>query len=477
MSWIRPGRFEMDTTMQGTNQPGIAARKGMAYVPALLFISLFTSLSVAMYTTANLNLRIADNYSKVQSARFAAESGMSWILYRLGTVELPANTTQSTLLDNLYTELSDAGLSVTRTTGGVVVSEMTLPSGSFVGAFALPSPPAGNNLRLIVGGVCQGMTRNVAVTLNTAAHRSRIFDFGVGSKGMISITGNATVTGMNAPGEGNILSTKPELVAIEAFGNATIGGDLHLASASEASVDFTGKSISVAGETDLDIILAEHVHLETDAPAFPAVDVSPFQALATGMVINSSTDIAGTSQLTNAVIEPNTNPHFSSNTTINGVLYIKSPNTVIFSGSATIKGIIVTDDPASPDMAANQISFRGNISAPGVGALSNSSEFAVVKQYTGTVLLAPGYNVDFRGGTTSINGVIAADQLSFRGSPNVAGELTGSIIGLKDLPMTLQGNTTIRINRETMDPMPAGFVHPLGVTAVPSSYVENTDGT
>ena len=464
--------------MKETRQRGTGRRRGVAYVPALVFVSLFTSLSVAMYSSASLNLRMADNFHKAQSARFAAESGMSWILHRLRVVELPASTTQETLLDNLCTELSDSGLSVERTTGGVVVSEVELPSGTFVCAFALPDPPDGNNLRLIVGGIRDGIARRVAVTLSTASRRSRLFDYGVGSKGKVVVDGNAEVTGMNTPGEGNILSTKAELVAIEACGNATIGGDLHLASGSKDSVDFTGKSITVGGESDVDVIFNEHVHLEVDAPEFPEIDVSPFLALtASGMVIDAGTDIGGISQLCNAVIEPNTNPHFSSDTVVMGVLYIKSPNTVIFSGQATIKGIIVTDNPSSPDLAANQIEFRGNSSAPGVGALPDTPQFAAVKQYTGTVVLAPGYGVNFQGGISSINGVIAADQLTFRGSPSVTGELTGSIIGLKDYPLTLQGNTTIKINRETMDPMPAGFVHPLGMSAIPSSYAENASGT
>jgi len=318
-----PGRFEVGMIMQDTKKLRTGRRGGMAYVPALLFVSLFTSLSVVMYTSGTLNMRIAENQHKVQSARFAAESGLSWILCRLKTAELPAGTTQSTLLDNLYAELSDSGLSVTRTTAGVVVSDVDLPHGTFVCAFALPNPPDGNDLRLIVAGLCEGVVRKVAVTLDTATRRSRIFDFGIGSKGKVVIAGSATVTGMNTPGEGNILSTKAELVAIEACGNATIGGDLHLASVSKDSVDFTGKSISVGGESDWDAIFNEHVHLEVDAPAFPAVDVSPFQALtASGQVINASTDLGATSQYTNAVIEPNTNPHFASDTVINGVLSI-----------------------------------------------------------------------------------------------------------------------------------------------------------
>ena len=463
--------------MHRTEKTRTRRRVGMALVPALLFITLFGALSAAIFTSGSLNLRMADNFHKVQSARFAAESGMAWMLYRLKAAELPRSTTQETLLDNLHTELFDSGLTVTRTDDSVLVSGVGLPSGSFACAFALPDPPDGNDLRLTVSGACQGITRKVAVTLDTDTRRSGIFDFGIASKGKISIDGSATVTGMTSPGEGNILSAKPELVAIEAGGNAEIGGDLHLVSASKDSVDFTGKSITVAGESDPDVILNEHVHLEVDAPEFPAPNVAPFAAMtAGGMVIDSSSDINGISQLTNAVIEPNTNPNFSSDTTVNGVLYIRSPNKVTFTGSVTINAIIVTDDPADPDLNANQIDFRGNVTAPGVAALPDTPQFEVIKQHSGTVVLAPGYDVTFRGGTSSINGIIAADQISFRGSPNVSGDIAGSIIGLKDLPMTLQGNTTVRIHRTDEDFLPAGFVHPYGVSPIPSSYTEEVCG-
>jgi len=463
--------------MRGRKRPKTRSRWAMAFVPALLFLALFGTLSIALYTGASLNARTSDNFDKAQSARFAAESGISWTLYCLRYAELPATTTQATLLDNLHTELSDSGLSVTRTAAGMEVAQVDLSHGSFVCAFELPDPPDGNDLRLAAIGTCEGATCRVAVTIDTERRRSRIFDYGIASKGKISVTGSAAITGMNNPGEANILSTKPELVAIEAGGSASIGGELFLVSVSKDSVDFTGKKVTVAGESDPLIILNDHVHLEVDPPAFPPVDVKPFQAMAKGDVITSSTDLSGSDLvLTNAVVEPNTNPIFTSNTTINGVLYVKSPNNISFTAGVTINGIIVTDNPDSPDLTANEISFGGNIAAPGVSALPDTEEFAEIKQHSGTILLAPGFKTSFSGGANSINGVIAADQLSFRGNPNVSGEINGSVIGLKDLPMSLSGNVELRINRDKMDPFPAGFLHPFAFCAIPDSYTEGVTG-
>jgi len=61
---------------------------------------------------------------------------------------------------------------------------------------------------------------------------------------------------------------------------------------------------------------------------------------------------------------------------------------------------------------------------------------------------------------------------SWRGNSNICGELTGVILGLKDLEMTLRGNVTINFNRSNANPAPAGFNHPMGLTSVPNSYKE-----
>jgi hypothetical protein len=97
-------------------------------------------------------------------------------------------------------------------------------------------------------------------------------------------------------------------------------------------------------------------------PEWPSVDQSPFTPYATNVrSTGSSSDIT----LSNIRIPPNTNPTFSGNTTIYGVLYIQSPNKVSFTGNVNIVGCVVCETPAFNNLATNQVKFTGNVTTAG----------------------------------------------------------------------------------------------------------------
>jgi hypothetical protein len=188
-------------------------------------------------------------------------------------------------------------------------------------------------------------------------------------------------------------------------------------------------------------------------------------------VVDANTDLSG-GVFSNIRIAAGTNPDFTSDTVINGIIYVESPNTVTFHGQCTINGMIVTQPVAGQPIEDCQIDFRGGTSMPGVGVLADTAEFAAIKQMVGTSILAPGFGVVFRGNSSAINGTIAADELSFRGTSDVLGEITGIIMGLKDSPLTMQGNTTVRIKRPPADLMPAGFKYTWSLRFDMESYTE-----
>ena len=444
----------------------------------MIFLAVFASLSVVLYTSSSLHLRSSDNHRKVQSAQMAAESGLGFMLLCLRDVDMPSTTTGESLIANLTTSLGEAlngtanlaGHTVATSGGGVEIPNITVEGVTFSSRFAMEAD--GQKCRLTVTGSCQGVSRSVAVSLGMTEKSSGIFDYAIASRGKIQVGGNATVTGMNTPGEGSVLSMSADPVAIQAGGHATIGGDLYVTNPDETSVQFTGGALSVAGESDTSILFDEHVHFGVEEPPIPEFDLAPFSAMTTS-TIDAETELGGGDLvLTNVRIMPNTNPTFSSDTVINGVLYIESPNDVQFTGGATINGIIIADNRAASDIVNNQLKFVGHVSAPGVDALPDTPQFAAIKEQTGTILLAPGFGVTIGGNTNTINGMIAADQFKFSGSANIAGDMTGSIIGLADKEMVLNGNTTIRINRQGADDTPAGFKHPIALVPIADSYAE-----
>src|SRR6185295_12246556 len=80
-SWDRPRcimRFSLAT-----------GRRGAVALMAMLYLLLFSTLTVAMFTMATLNSQTAANYSDADHARATAESGLRWIQYRFAKMDRP----------------------------------------------------------------------------------------------------------------------------------------------------------------------------------------------------------------------------------------------------------------------------------------------------------------------------------------------------------------------------------------------------
>ncbi len=67
-------------------------RRGMAAVIAMLFLVLMTTLALAMYCMATMNVRTAANYSDAERARSIAESGLRWMSWRFTKMNRPKTT-------------------------------------------------------------------------------------------------------------------------------------------------------------------------------------------------------------------------------------------------------------------------------------------------------------------------------------------------------------------------------------------------
>jgi len=354
----------------------------------------------------------------------------------------------------------------------VTIPAITVEGVVFSSVLTRLSPDGQDNqqCRLSVTGSAGGMSRSVSLDLHLKAATPPLFEHGIASRGRINISGNAKILSMSEAQDASIFSGTDDGTVIDAAGNAKIAGDLYACNDDIASIDLTG-NVEVGGETDTDEIFAHHVHLGETEPEFPEVDLTPFDGLTT-TIIDGSTPTSGTRTFENALILANVNPTFNGNVTINGIIYIEAPNNVKFNGNLVVNGFIVTADGGDLPLSGNQLTFCGNVSVPGVDALPDTAEFTAVKALTGTAILAPGFGVTFRGNNSGIDGLIAADQLTFRGNTSLGGELTGMILGLADLPMSLRGNTKITINREDDDYTPVGFKYTSSFEVVGSTYTE-----
>ncbi|MDY7011237.1 MAG: hypothetical protein SVV80_10875 [Planctomycetota bacterium] len=452
--------------------PSKKYNQGFAYVLALLLLAIFSTLAVAFASTTDLDLQKSNNSRNSAGAQMAAESGLAFMLWELKNTQLPANTTEETLLDNLSDSLAER-LEGTTNLGAETVAQnggaVTVPLINYGGnSFSCSFTQLGENLcRLTVTGQSEGVSRTVSIDLTMTNSSSAAFDYGIASRGKIAVWGHSEVVGVNDSDEAKMLSILDDSGAIDLRGNVNIEGELFLTD-DDASVEIQGNSAEVAGETDKDAILSNHVHTVPE-PEFPEVDTEQFADLATGEVIDSSSNL-NKATYDNIRIAAGTNPQFGHDVVINGIVYVEAPNVVTFKNDCVINGMIVTEDGSDYSFDDCQLIFKSKVSSPGVEASPDTPEFDEIKEQTGTFVLGPGFGVDFRAQVNTINGVIAADKVDFRGHVSIT--VKGSILGLTNKDTTLHGHNTISIDSSGKDKTPAGFLLPKELVPIPGSYAE-----
>src|SRR5438132_7455435 len=66
------------------------ARRGMAAVLAMLYLTLMASLALGFYSATNTASQVSNNEQKVERVRLAAESGLDFARFQLSRVAIPA---------------------------------------------------------------------------------------------------------------------------------------------------------------------------------------------------------------------------------------------------------------------------------------------------------------------------------------------------------------------------------------------------
>jgi len=283
----------------------------------------------------------------------------------------------------------------------------------------------------------------------------------------LSLTGNAKIQGLNSTDEANVYIESPgQLLALSMIGNSQIAGDVSVVN-STAFATVAGNSL-IGGETGQDAI-DNHVSFGVDSMELPIPYPSTFASYATN-IVDASTDTHGTLTFENIRIIAEANPTFSGNITINGVIFIESPNSVAFTGNTTITGLIVADGDLDSPISSDQIQFAGNLTSYSVSQLPGDSVFDGLRDLTGTFILAPGFECSFTGNFSTVNGSIAASKVSFSGNAN--GTITNSVINYSQEPMSITSNARLYFDRSVSVDNPSGFSSNEVLEFVPSSYSE-----
>jgi len=461
--------------METANNSTRHKNQGAVLILSLIFVIVLSTLAVSLASLSGINVQLAENQGRVNRARSSAESGMEITRYWLGRVSIPGTTspsaTCSQIAASLQNELATAGISnITAAYDGSTITfeNVMLDSGEGDSFSATITLLDSDTLQVDVTGLHDSITKTIRAQYNIGERGHSVFDFGVASKGPLSLTGNVELEGYNVSVEASVyIESESSNLALSITGNSQIAGNVSIANPI-ASVELQGGNAGIGGETGQDAI-DNHVTFGVTPSDFPEPDPSYFEPYVT-TIIDSNTDTASDATFENPRILANTNPTFTAQMTLKGIVYVETPNVVSFAGGADVTGIIVGDGDVGDNSGENRITFGGNVSSHPVSELPDESQFEWIKEQTGTFVMAPGFYLSFGGNFDALCGAIAGNGVEFYG--NAGGIINGSIINYSGEQMTLSGNSDLYFNRSGTNEAPAGFVPELVLIYNPASYSE-----
>jgi len=463
--------------MKHAKKPICSERKAVVLIISMIFIMVFSMFAISMAAMSGTSVEVSSNQHKINSALTAAQSGLEVMRYYLsdmtirGTVQPQGRlATVASQLQTRFTDacMTDVNVNYDTATDTVNISTIPLDSQSNK-AFTASLSYAGDfdTMQLDVTGSSQQIYRRIQATYNFAATGNGVFDFGVVSKGPLEMSGHAEIEDVNLAVESSVY-IEGDWVTSDAFSitnHASVAGDVSIANPyATYSAD---EHVSVGGATGEDI--TDHVHIGVEYVDFPTPNPEYFRTFATGEQLDANSEWDSRAVLNNVVIKANANPTFSSDVTINGILFIETPNTLYFGGHCTVNAIIVAAGDVTDTSGTNSVSFAGHVVCNDISTL-RGEQFEAIKQETGTFILAPGFSLAFSDHALVTNGAIAASGISF--NDHAGGTINGSLINYASTPTTLGAHSSLMFNRSGREANPAGFVSDNVLEFQPSSYSE-----
>ncbi|MBN2182678.1 MAG: hypothetical protein JW715_12270 [Sedimentisphaerales bacterium] len=451
-------------------------KKGTVLIVSLIFVIVLSSLAISIASMSGINVQIADNQCKINRARACAESGMEVVHFWLSRVSVSGIVSPyerfSQIAFALQQELINKDITnVTVSYDGstITIPSVTVDSANSCGFSATITPVDTETLRIDVTGLYDSITSTISSQFYFCERGHNVFDFGVATKGPLSLSGNIDLEGYNVSVEASVyIESESSNLALSITGNSQIAGDVCIVN-SIATVDLQGGQAGIGGETGQDAI-DNHVDFGVPPSEFPEPNPGQFESFATN-IIDANTDTSSDATYENVKVLANTNPTFSGQVTLKGIVYVETPNVVDFAGGANITGIIVGDGDLSDNSGENKITFTGNVASYPISELPESeTQFDGLRDQTGTFVIAPGFHVSFGGSFDTLSGAIAANGIEFFG--NAGGTINGSIINYSGEQMILSGNSDLFFNRSGIEEAPAGFVPEIVLEYNPATYSE-----
>lgn len=455
-----------------THTKRLKKQSGLALVVVLIFVAIFSALSVSMFTMSSGNVIAVTNAHQANNARTCAESGLETVRYYAEQITIPSTVSESqrydVLIETLHNymhannirhwfENDDPYNKVLH----IGTSDWPVTLNASTNQTFYADVSEGSDCTIIrVTGKADSLERTIVGAFTYGTRPDTVFDYGVATKGALELDGGTLtsstirsesdvyIESLNDPKALGVLKNKSEISGVAKIVNA---------SADITADDIKGKVGGLSG----DEAIGATIEIGVAPTEFPYPDATHFEQYVTGGTYSSG------DTLTNMRIPANSDYTFTGNTVINGILYIESPNNIEFGGNVTVNGMIVCEGDWEDNSATNSLAFTGSVDSVG---LPEGTAYDGLRSETGTFLLAPGFDVSFWGSFGTIGGAIASNGIKFGG--NAGGTVEGSVINYSDTKMTVVGSSDIVFNRSGITEIPAGFVQELVIHYDPASYEE-----
>ena len=428
---------------------------------AMIFLVLIGLLALGFYSQVTTAGRLSKNDQNGARALAAAESGIKFMRFQLARVDIPPGTaTTGDLLAQLQDDLKAAMQSSGNLNGGTIAlanNAITIPAeasgmiavdGQTQTGFSVRITGIGTNaagvMCDITGYSGSGSTRgskHVLLTFKREAYQGLVLSNAVATRGRLTMLRGTVggVGGISPDSIANVTSTFGGKPAVAVSGGA-IGGDVGVMDHGLASV--TGGS--VGGTNNFDAIQKDHVKVVTP-PAFPYIDTTVFEPFATNKVNTNA------SMLKNVRVPAGTNPRFSGDVTIQGVMFVESPNIVDFRGGARMEGFIVFENKG--DSTVNRIEAHGSVT---YGDLPMGAQFDALRAISGIAVMAPTAALSIGGNVTAQwRGNVILGSFDNTGSADVRID-KGSLITMDQTSTSLTFNgKSVRFSETGMNNQPS----------------------
>ena len=367
-----------------------------------------------------ISAQVSKNDDAGARAYLAAQSGMDFMRRQMAKVHIPPNTPPESAIDAYYPNLqallngsSNLGKQTIRRDGFVIY--IPCDDDAYINLdtdgnarFRASVHDWDGDIVLKVDGYygTSNAKRSITMDFSRKQRTSSIFDFAVASKGQVEMDkGEVNALDPKQSALATLFSARASGQALNITGGI-IGGKLNLLNSATLSV--TGGKVdgtSIPGN-----IIAYHTNFMDDPPDFPTVDPTVFKKYA----VNTFSGMPKKGSPQNILIKANTNPKFNAGDTVQGIMYIESPNTITFNGNFNLQGFIVMETSAS---TTDALDFKGNFSQTPV---PSDKAFDDVRSTTGVSVLAPNTAMTISGSVDSIlKGNVIVNSFHNNGSADI----------------------------------------------------------